>query len=129
MAEKLTLQVGKYYKTRDGRKATVLYVVPESTKSDVPVVVDIDGKERRLSADGRYLHRQDWCFDLIAEWREPVTRTVTVALVQNDEYIGLDLFHGELNKAAVLARWTNESKLVALKHVTITEGEFDGGTQ
>ncbi|MBB4345161.1 hypothetical protein [Rhizobium leguminosarum] len=74
----LTLEVGKYYRTRDGKKAYAGYVMAESpfngSKPLYPVSGWVDGEAmpQCWNLDGS-LHEpeNEHKFDLVAEWIEP----------------------------------------------------------
>jgi hypothetical protein len=74
----LTLEVGKYYRTRDGKKAYAGYVMAESpfngSKPLYPVSGWVDGEvmPQCWNLDGS-LHEpeNEHKFDLVAEWVEP----------------------------------------------------------
>ena len=93
MASEPTFEVGKHYKTRDGRKATVLliltgYMVGTVEKDAKPITWFAGG-----GAASEPYPKAD---DIVAEWREPArvmayvyrnTRTGTVIL-NGDQYLG-----------------------------------------
>ena len=78
--EKLTLETGKFYRTRDGRKAEVLKTDMPGTRKIVVVIYDGDENDtcwvRCYPITGVYSFEPrteiESPMDLIAEWREPV---------------------------------------------------------
>ena len=78
----MKLEAGKYYKTRDGRKAKIVSEISPSpfnhTVSTYPFMGWVEGYTAAISwtAQGSYIE-QDWSkadsdSDLVAEWKEPV---------------------------------------------------------
>lgn len=75
MMTAIKFEVDKHYKTRDGRKATILlirptYMVGEIDGIDTPVIW--------LPGGGITLEPYANELDLVAEWREPVRVRVTL---------------------------------------------------
>jgi hypothetical protein len=119
----LKLETGKYYKTRDGRK---VYLVATECPGDVlgdeqprhwPVIGWVKGMPRiqMWHHGGRH---DSWKeeLDLVAEWREPRTQTVTIlmqacALPDAPPYV------------CVEGHQMPQFKTLARKEITITEGE------
>lgn len=69
----MKLEVGKFYKTRDGRKAEVVYINEELKDSyTVYFLVDGDGHLISCSLEGSY-YGDDEAHesDLVSEWKEP----------------------------------------------------------
>jgi hypothetical protein len=71
----LTLEAGKYYRTRAGMKAYISGATPDGFAND-----DADGKfagfingvgARSWSEDGTYIEGGEDGYDLVAEWVEP----------------------------------------------------------
>lgn len=74
MTEQLKFEVGKHYRTRDGRKATLLLVRPNYMVGEVegcPVAPTTWFSSGRI-----YAFPTDDELDLVAEWREPKRITV-----------------------------------------------------
>ncbi|MEH2700239.1 hypothetical protein GFL93_09315 [Rhizobium leguminosarum bv. viciae] len=73
--QSLTLEAGKYYRTRDGRKAFVSATAPEgfsNPDTDGQFAGFIDGMGARMwGNDGGYLDFDQSDYDLMAEWGEP----------------------------------------------------------
>ncbi|WP_322884149.1 hypothetical protein U8C35_06360 [Sinorhizobium medicae] len=72
-ANTLTLETGKYYRTRDGKKAYVYGVNPFATvggEHEVVGVIDGYGQET-WHRDGHWFSQGDKPCDLVAEWVEP----------------------------------------------------------
>lgn len=70
--EVLKLEVGKFYKTRDGRKASVLNVVKDDTIS-CPVrvvVVDNNYEPYFIRKSGRLYKNEENAWDIVAPWEE-----------------------------------------------------------
>lgn len=63
----LTIEAGRYYKTRDGRK-----VGPMRSDAKGWLYTHIDGIARSFRVDGGK-HQSDSNLDLVAEWQEPAT--------------------------------------------------------
>jgi hypothetical protein len=71
----LILEAGKYYKTRDGRKAFVAGINPFGDRYDDDKAVGfINGNGTcSWSTNGTWMERADEDdFDLVAEWQEPM---------------------------------------------------------
>lgn len=78
----LKIEAGKFYKTRDGRKAGPMRA---STRADWPFIANAEGEsDAWYMADGTcpYIPHDD----LIGEWQEPVTITAATVDSINDEY-------------------------------------------
>lgn len=67
--ESLNLEVGKFYKTRDGRKA---WVVSQQKDEQYPYIVAILGEVDAYSAmkDGSFFAHRTSVFDIVAPWEE-----------------------------------------------------------
>jgi hypothetical protein len=76
----LKLVAGKYYRTRDGRKAYVAAALenPLGRPASDPIVGFIGDDDFSWRENGQFLPSQLSACDLIAEWREPREWTVTV---------------------------------------------------
>lgn len=78
----MNIKVGLHYKTRDGRKATVLAEHPTNHKSKQFVgVIEGDDSWYSWSIDGSWLTESIHGNDLFKEWREPVKSTVKLYLM------------------------------------------------
>jgi hypothetical protein len=78
MESKLTFEVGKHYKTRHGKKATVYLIRPTY------MVGEIEGRNDNpytwtLAGYWSSGHGAPFSPDLVAEWREPVQMRVIMA--------------------------------------------------
>lgn len=67
--EPLKLEVGKFYKTRDGRKALV---VSRHQDEHFPYVIAVLGKvdAYAVTKDGRFYDDRPYAYDLVAPWEE-----------------------------------------------------------
>lgn len=70
----MKFEVGKLYKTRDGRKARVICV--DSKYIDHPIVALVESKSAgedlyQFKSDGKWVALGESDLDLIAEWKEP----------------------------------------------------------
>lgn len=67
--EVLKLEVGKFYKTRDGRKA---WVVSRHQDEHFPYIIAVLGKvdAYAVTKDGRFYDDRPYEFDLVAPWEE-----------------------------------------------------------
>lgn len=65
----LKLEVGKFYKTRDGRKA---WIVSRHQDEHFPYVIAVLGKvdAYAVTKDGRFYDDRPYEFDLVAPWEE-----------------------------------------------------------
>lgn len=65
----LKLEVGKFYKTRDGRKA---WVVSRHQDEHFPYIIAVLGKvdAYAVTKDGRFYDDRPYEFDLVAPWEE-----------------------------------------------------------
>lgn len=121
----LKLEQGKFYRTRDGRKAFVAAVIKPSPFSNsangYPVVVYLDHELFRrfynldgsLDSDG-----SPSCLDLVAEWREPQQIAVELVMVRRE--------NGTVNYSTSRGGRVTHMEpdtIIARKQVTITEGE------
>lgn len=111
-SQKMQIEAGKYYRTRDGRKAFVAGIIP-SGESEYPCVGWVEGETNGESwkIDGCFFAGSDRDRDLVAEYREPVTREMLLF------ECGGDYRAADAKFAAGLGGW----KLVG--RGTITEGE------
>lgn len=115
----LILEEGKCYRTRGGHKAKVLDLSFVSVAYPVYVMhIDEDGKyTEEHTADGRfYDNGEDSDYDLVAEWKDPTTKTVQVFLYRNRS--------GELVTRLSNQFAAREDELIASNTITLTEGEF-----
>ena len=71
-SEPLKLEVGKFYKTRDGRKAIVLNVVKDDTRSCPVRVVVVDNTYEPyfVRKSGRLYKNEENSWDIVAPWEE-----------------------------------------------------------
>lgn len=71
-SEQLKLEVGKFYKTRDGRKAIVLNVVKDDTRSCPVRVVVVDNTYEPyfVRKNGRLYKNEENAWDIVAPWEE-----------------------------------------------------------
>lgn len=118
----MKIEAGKYYKMRNGGKAFVdhLWGIDPFTgemATDYPVRGFRDGLGYTTwNEDGRF-NGSDGCgYDLVEEWREPVTKEVTVYLRQDKE-------HREI-WAAIDCVECGNFKTIGSAKVTLTEGKF-----
>lgn len=67
--KQLKLEVGKFYKTRDGRKA---WVVSRHQDEHFPYIIAVLGKvdAYAVTKDGRFYDDRPYEFDLVAPWEE-----------------------------------------------------------
>jgi hypothetical protein len=127
MTQELEIVAGRYYKTRDGRKAFVVSVDlpnPFGGNSTYTVSVYIEGLSNRITVTDRgrlYINTPDCAADLVAEWREPRTRNVWVAMYENP--CGNPSVSFDENKCRLVDWVKHHFKLLALREITITEGE------
>lgn len=82
-APQLTFVTGRSYKTRDGRKVTLLKTDVKNKYPIVGIITQSDGSERHCTwhEDGHlFAVEQDVLdgADLVAEWHEPVNRIVDI---------------------------------------------------
>lgn len=88
----MKIEAGKYYRTRDGRKAYVDVIRVSSPFNGYepthPIIGYVDDEKqgprstKTWRADGRFDVKQDRSIDLVEEWREPVSREITLHLVK-----------------------------------------------
>jgi hypothetical protein len=79
----MKLEVGKYYKTRGGGKVRVAGR-REFAADNYPFLVEsTSGNYYSVSEDGRFNDGYTDSFDLIEEWRDPVTHTTFVAFYKS----------------------------------------------
>jgi hypothetical protein len=112
--EAMKIEAGKYYKMRNGGKAFVEHVYRDSPFSGkIEHVYPVSGFRDGIgigtwTMEGRYQNSGNDSCDLIEEWREPVTKEVTV-------YLYADGF---------TATFPGAEKPIASARVTLKEGEF-----
>ena len=111
----MQIKAGQYYHTRGGQRAFVAAVEHPFHASPYPIIgyISCDLGGVKWACDGRFCnsittHQND----LIAEWKEPVTVTRWLALWSD----GTISSHTEQPRLPL-------SNLLALKQVSITEGE------
>ena len=106
----LKIEAGKYYKTRDGRKAFVGGIVYGSPfrEAEQPWVVCYldthDGKWNfNLKGEAQGLGCRH--MDLIEEWKEPVSKVVTVVMrrSQTGTYTYFEVYESEPNAKVAIA--------------------------
>lgn len=68
--EQLKIEVGKFYKTRDGRKAFVYANTDEEVYYYWAVIVNSGGGPFRCTVDGRFCYSVKSANDLVASWEE-----------------------------------------------------------
>lgn len=112
----MIIEVNKWYRTRDGRRAFVIGRAPDECHRKFPLIGLVpseDGAYCLISwTDGGTEYTTDnSCSDLVSEWREPVSREVTVYLLRTAGGIVYAVFGGDITNA------------IAKKTITITEGE------
>jgi len=102
----MKLEVGKFYKTRDGRKAEVVYI-NESLAEQHQVVIYLEGSTcvSFCKIDGVYSAGYRCGKDLISEWKEPVRVCGWFNVYPGED--GFELYHfrtkEEAEKVAGLA--------------------------
>jgi hypothetical protein len=120
----MKIEAGKFYKTRDGRKAFVVSVDlpnPFGGNSTYTVSVYIEGLSNRITVTDRgrlYINTPDCAADLVAEWREPASEERVVYLVRlNNGVVTTYTYpaneHGPQN-----------TEILGSTRVTVTEGVF-----
>jgi hypothetical protein len=87
----MNIEQGKYYKTRDGRKAFVTAMLRDSPfstggSSKVPFRGWIDGSSliQSWTDSGRRLEYRESPSDLVAEWVDPISIDLTVRLIERN---------------------------------------------
>jgi hypothetical protein len=87
----MKIEAGKYYKTRDGKKAFVEHVFQKSpfSGSSPPGYtsfgfIEGNGQVEWWTADGFYVTRGQGCNDLVAEWVDPITVNLTARLIDRN---------------------------------------------
>jgi hypothetical protein len=79
----MKLEVGKYYKTRSGKKARVIGR-REFAGVGEPLVVETGcGNYYSVSEEGKFRRSYHDAWDLIEEWRDPVTHATFVAFYKS----------------------------------------------
>jgi hypothetical protein len=131
----LKIELGKFYKTRDGRKVSIVSVTGDprdSLPGLMPVRGFIAGRAYdrgefsgdyfRLgnywSQDGRYSTYGESPEDLVAEWREPVKKDAYV-------YLYRSAYGSEITGAmdARPSKRCGSLDLIACQKITLREGE------
>ena len=68
----MKFEVGKVYKTRDGRKAKVIYIEPElSNAYTMGAILEGVDEVRSYHSNGHYFMSGGTGSDLVSEWEEP----------------------------------------------------------
>ena len=111
----IKIEPGKSYRTLDGRRANVVGIGPDDWPR--PAIGYVDGQTVtcQWKLDGKHCSDPGCASDLVSEWREPVTRTVTMFLTPAGK---IHEFPGEQTQPLIYL-----AEVVARKVVTITEGE------
>ena len=115
----MKIEAGRFYRTRDGRKAYVAAIGnPLNAKDLYPAIGFMEGEhglEGTWTTCGRYMDkREDHDSDLIAEWREPESMSMDLYLVKTS--------CGKVTTIHLtpdVPGWT----VIGKKTATITEGE------
>jgi hypothetical protein len=76
MTEQLKFEVGKHYRTRDGKKATVLLIRPTYMVGEIKD--RLDSPYIWQPGGNWHLEAMPYSCDLVAEWREPARVMVRV---------------------------------------------------
>lgn len=129
----MEITAGSYYKTRDGRKAFVAAIVPPAPDGTKPTFtvrgyINRSGNGSNWDAvcwreDGSYYRNTAGVSeDLVEPWREPRTKEVWVGLYECRGRVGASWTYNTEDEARAA---TDPYPLIALKRVTLTEGEFD----
>ena len=113
----MKIEAGKNYKTRDGRKVYVAGVLLPNVDgkhlSTYPITGYLRDEILNWTIDGRYgITFGPHKLDLVAEWREPVTKELTLYLYPN----------GDVCTVPRLGLYP-----IASTRVTLTEGQFAEG--
>ena len=124
VAEVLTLQPGRYYRTRDGRKAYVASVGnPFDVDYDCPAAGFICGDDVGCEWPLDGCGESETEIDLVEEWRDPPkTKTQTIALYEANGTICM-LNYDSKEQARDIIEGSCGYKLLAVKEVTLTEGD------
>lgn len=114
----MKIEAGKYYRTRCGRKAYVDVIFSPNPfsgrKPQVPVRGYIDALEYYWTSSGRISEDYASHADLVAEWIEPKTKTVTLYwTLHRDGSESCTPYQSGYMVQRVLAK----------KDITLTEGE------
>jgi len=112
----MKIEAGQHYKARCGNKAIVAWVGNGPDGREVAIgwfVGERSLNPRVWAMDGK-IACKDSPVDLVAEWREPATKTVDLALCRNKD-------------GFVDAWFTTHPRPGTIGHrrITLTEGEFD----
>ena len=119
---KLIFEVGKFYKTRDGRKVEFLIDYAGKLQSQCPLLFATqEGYAIHTRSTGALREAGEHPNDVISEWKEPVKVNGWVNVYKyNDGDIG------RLHKSKTEAReaiWIRGNPVVATIFVSGTEGE------
>lgn len=75
----LILEAGKFYRTREGRKAEVLYIIPEKYNEAQRVLVGLDSSIEKYELNGNYWGSgKEDPNNLVSEWKDPVRVQKTI---------------------------------------------------
>ena len=108
----MKIEVGKYYKTREGFKAQILSVHPLRENCFIGCIFDLD-EVAGWDISGE-ITEDDSSYDLIEEWKDPVQHEVIVSIYHIAG--GSELLITTANRGS--------DELIGSAKVTITEGEF-----
>jgi hypothetical protein len=106
-------EVGKQYKTRGGWRCVV---VDKDSDGEFLVWHKDDNETWFHIENGKFDSDDDSDNDIIAEWSEPKTHEVWVSLYSDSKGLYPMSWHPKPNRT---------DDMLALKKITITEGEFD----
>lgn len=117
----LTLEEGKYYRTRGGKKAFVAGTNPFNDEGMCAVVGFIDGKLGYVSWDrkGAWLSAPGDSFDLVAEWVEPKRIKGFLAIGQR---VTGDIKGTHAEAVQEFAKYGDVSNIRAVIEVDVLEG-------
>ena len=119
----MKIEAGKFYKTRDGKKAFVASFTPPNPFPDggntrYPFTGYVQGWDMETwTADGISFSDEENITDLVAEWREPASEERVVYLVRFSD-----------GKVSCMMRKAKDgppiTKPIGSSRVTVTEGVF-----
>jgi hypothetical protein len=66
----MKFEVGKFYKTRSGRKCEILFICPQKYRATYPVMVGLEPHVWSVNSDGKSQVTED--YDIVSEWKEPI---------------------------------------------------------
>ncbi|TPM41406.1 hypothetical protein [Mesorhizobium sp. B2-3-4] len=126
-----SVEAGKFYKTRNGKKAYVAGISPfDSTAESRRAIGWVEGDEESTEwfASGHYHKYQDTESDLVAEWKEPKRIRGFVNLYPSETGMGI-IANNVIHPSKKLADLFETGRRVACIEIDVEEGHGLSGEE